>query len=377
MKSISLAAMVAVGIVATACGGESKAACVKNPPNQSNASFPAGLTGKLVYHSYASYGDGTSQIFIYDFATHTLKQISNASWGITDPMNASFSPDGKWLVFMGIKDNAWNVFMWATDGSHAPYNLTNSTGATRNEDPKFSANGTSVIFKQNSANVMEGTLSFPSGIPQFTSVIALTKNKTQNSMPYMTPDGAKLLISQGTGGADLGLYEQTLATGATVAFDATRGISTYYPIVRADGTVFYTKWNNAKQQLDQLFTKTSASDTPNQLSINDCSSNNDDAAPVNGTSYVFFSSTTAGGYQLYLGDVSTGKRWSLTQFGVNADTTKGKLGSNYYAGTPATATASTSTTSTTSTSTTSTTSAPATTTTSSSSKTSSTRRGRG
>lgn len=335
MKLKSIPVTLAVGILAALFAGESNAACVSNPPNQSNASFPSSLTGKLVYHSYVSYGDGTSQLFIYDFSAHKLTQVSSASWGITDPMNASFSPDGKWLLFMGIQNNAWNVFMWPTDGSHVPYSLTNSTGATRNEDPKFSPDGSTVIFKQNSANVMQGTLSYPSGIPQFTSVINITNNKTQDSMPFMTPDGTKLLFSEGTGGANLGLYEETIATGSTVAFDAVSGISTYYPVVRADGTVFYTKWNNATKQLDQLYTKTNASDTPNQLSINDCISNNDDAAPVNGTSYVFFSSTTAGGYQLYLGDINTGNRWSLTQFGVNSDTTKAKLGSSYYAGTPA------------------------------------------
>ena len=53
---------------------------------------------------------------------------------------------------------------------------------------------------------------------------------------------------------------------------------------------------------------------------------------MTGTNYVFFSSTTAGGYQLYVGDVTTGQRWSLSQFGVNADTTKAKLGSSYYGG---------------------------------------------
>ncbi len=343
MKLKSFAVTLAVGIVAAACGGEIQAACVNDPPNQSNASFPSSLTGKLVYHSYVSYGDGTSQLFIYDFTAHTLTQVSNASWGITDPMNASFSPDGKWLLFMGVQNNAWNVFMWPTNGSHIPYNLTNSTGATRNEDPKFSPDGSSVIFKQNSANDMQGTLSYPGGIPQFTSVIDITNNKTQDSMPFMTPDGTKLLFSEGSGGASLGLYEETIATGATVKFDAASGISTYYPIVRADGTVFYTKWNNARQQLDQLYTKTAASDTPTQLSIDDCVSNNDDAGPVNGTNYVFFSSTTAGGYQLYLGDISTGKRWSLTQFGVNADSTKAKLGSSYYAGTTSSTTGSTTT----------------------------------
>lgn len=353
MKVKKFAVTLAMGLVAAACGADAMAGCVSDPPNQSNASFPSSLTGKLAYHSYVSYGDGTSQIFIYDFTAHTLTQVSNSSWGITDPMNASFSSDGKWLLFMGVQNNAWNVFMWPTDGSHIPYNLTNSTGATRNEDPKFTADGTGVIFKQNSANDMEGTLSYPGGIPEFTSVIDITNNKTQDSMPFMTPDGTKLLFAEGTGGANLGLYEETIATGATVAFDATSGISTYYPVVRADGTVFYTKWNNATQQLDQLYTKTSASSTPTQLSIDDCVSNNDDAGPVNGTNYVFFSSTTAGGYQLYLGDISTGQRWSLTQFGVNSDTTKAKLGSSYYAGTTSTSTSGSTTTSSSSGSTTS------------------------
>lgn len=324
--------IIATGIVAAVYGGDCQAACISDPPNQSDASFPSSLTGKLVYHSYVSYGDGTSQLFIYDFSSHVLRQVSNASWGITDPMNASFSPDGKWLLFMGVKNNAWNVFMWPTDGSHIPYNLTDSTGATRNEDPKFSPDGKTVIFKQNSANDMQGTLSYPGGIPQFTSVINVTSNHTQDSMPYLTPDGTKLLFAAGTGGAKLGLYEETIATGATVPFDAVNGISTYYPVVRTDGTVFYTKWNNATQQRDQLYAKINPADTPNQLNINDCVSANDDPGPVNGTSYIFFSSTTAGGYQLYLGDVITGKRWSLTQFGVNADRTKGKFGSSYYAG---------------------------------------------
>ena len=84
---------------------------------------------------------------------------------------------------------------------------------------------------------------------------------------------------------------------------------------------------------DQIYTKTAdPASTPNALPINDCVSNNSDPAPVTGTNYVFFSSTTAGGYQLYVGDVTTGQRWSLSQFGVNADTTKAKLGSSYYGG---------------------------------------------
>ncbi|WP_197341388.1 discoidin domain-containing protein [Ralstonia solanacearum] len=316
----------------SALGTAALANCVVNPPSQSNASFPAGLTGKLAYHSYVSYGDGTSQLFIYDFAARTLTQVSKSAWGIQDPMNAVFSPDGKWLAFMGITNNAWNVFLWQVGSTSQPINMTNSTGQTRNEDPKFSADGKSLFFKQ-SGDVMQATLSYTSTGPIFTSVVDITNTAPaiENSMPFATPDASAVYFATGTG-AGMGLYKETIATHTKVAFDTPAGLQTYYPIVRADGTVFYARWKDATSQADQLYTKVNPGDTPNQLSINDCNSNNSDPAPVNGTNYVFFSSTTAGGYQLYLGDVSTGQRWSLSQFGVNADTTKAKLGSNYYAG---------------------------------------------
>ncbi len=332
MRLSSLSASLVAGFAVAALAGQSQAACVNSPAAQSNSSFPTNLTGKLAYHSYVSYGDGTSQIFIYDFSAHSLTQVSKSSWGIKDPMNAVFSPDGKWIAFMGVTNNAWNVFLWQVGSSSAPVNMTNSTGQTRNEDPKFSADGNSIFFKR-SGDVMQATLSFTSGGPSFTSIVDITNTapSTENSMPFPTPDNSAVYFATGTG-AGLGLYKETIATHQKVAFDAPSGLETYYPMVRKDGTVFYARWKDASSQADQIYTKVNPGDTPNQLSINDCKGNNSDPSPVDNTSYVFFSSTTAGGYQLYVGDVNTGKRWSLTQFGVNSDTTKAKLGSNYFGG---------------------------------------------
>ncbi|KVD27132.1 discoidin domain-containing protein [Burkholderia ubonensis] len=332
MKLKTLVAGLVAGIALNLSGGAAEAACISNPPAQSNASFPSALTGKLVYHSYVNYGDGTSQLFLYDFSAHTLTQLSKSTWGITDPMNGVFSPDGKWLAFMGIKNNAWNVFMLQLGTSNPPINMTNSTGATRNEDPKFSADGKTLVFKQN-GDVKQATLSYTSAGPVFTSVVSLTNAPAgaEYSMPFLAPDASAVYYATGTG-ANMGLMKRTIATGATAVFDNPAGLQTYYPIVRADGAVFYARWKDTSQ-LDQIYSKTAdPASTPNQLAINDCISNNSDPAPVNGTNYVFFSSTTAGGYQLYVGDVTTGQRWSLSQFGVNADTTKAKLGSNYYGG---------------------------------------------
>lgn len=339
MKVKNLVAGMMAGIALNLSAGFADAACVTNPAAQPDASFPATLTGKLVYHSYVTYGDGTSQIFLYDFSARSLTQLSKASWGIKDPMNAVFSPDGKWIAFMGVTNNAWNVFMYQLGTSNPPVNMTNSAGATRNEDPKFSADGKTLVFKQN-GDVKQATLSYTSAGPAFTSIVSLTNapSGAEYSMPFLAPDASAVYYATGTG-ANMGLMKRTLATGATAVFDHPASLQTYYPIVRADGNVFYARWKDASG-LDQIYEKTpDPASTPNPLQLNDCVSNNSDPAPVNGTNYLFFSSTTAGGYQLYLADVTTGQRWSLTQFGVNADSTKAKLGSSYYGGPAANQTA--------------------------------------
>lgn len=246
--------------------------------------------------------------------------------------DAVFSPDGKWLTFMGIANDAWNVFMYALGDNAAPINMTNSTGATRNEDPKFGADGKSIVFKQN-GDVKLATLSYTSAGPVFTSIASLTNVPagSENSMPFLAPDSSAVYYASGTG-AKMGLTKRMLGTGVTSAYDPPAGRQTHYPSARADGTVFYTRWKH-KRRLDQIYAKTpDPASPPDQLALNDCVSNNSDPAPVSGTNYLFFSSTTAGGYQLYLGDTVTGQRWSLTPFGANVDTRRAKLGPSYFSG---------------------------------------------
>jgi Tol biopolymer transport system component len=319
MKSVFLA--VVVSIVANICDS-ANAQCINNPPTVSNNTFPSSITGRLVYHSYVNYGDGSSQLWLYNFYYHTLTQISNASWGISDPMNAVWSPDGNWLLFMGIQNDAWNIFAWPTNNSHIPYNLTNSTGATRNEDPKFSADGSRIVFKQNFSNDYSAPFNVNSGVPSIGSLTNLTKNTAENSMPFLTPDNKNLLFIKGSG-SSLQVFYKNLSTGTTQLF-ANHG---YYPIVRSDGNVFYADTSNGN---DQTAYKVNPSAIATQANFNDCQSDNSDAWPVNNSSLVFFSGDQMGYYQIYLGDLTTGNRWSLTPFGMNSDTTRSYLGSSYY-----------------------------------------------
>ncbi len=319
MKStVFTLALLAICVFST---NTSSALCSNNPPTASNNSFPALITGKLVYHSYISYGDGSSQLWVYDFNYHLLTQISNPSWGISDPMNAVWSPDGNWLLFMGIQNNAWNLFAWPTNNSHIPYNLTQSTGATRNEDPKFSADGSRIVFKQNFGNSFSAPFTVVGGVPTLGSLTNLTNNTLEDSMPFLTPNNNNLLFAIGSGSA-LQIYHKNLLTGQTLSF-AKKG---YYPIVRSDSTVFYADTSKGN---DQTAYKTSLSANATQANFNDCLSDNSDAWPVNGSNLVFFSSTQMGNYQLYLGDLPSGSRWSLTPLGINSDTMRSYLGPAY------------------------------------------------
>lgn len=320
LQSFVVAILAACAFISVSCN-KGYAQCTNNPPTASNSTFPSSITGKLVYHSYVNYGDGSSQLWVYNFKYQTLTQISNASWGITDPMNAVWSPDGNWLLFMGIKNNAWNIFAWPTNNSHIPYNLTNSTGATRNEDPKFSADGSRIVFKQNLANSYSAPFQVNNGIPSIGALTNLTNNTAQDSMPFLMPNNTGLLFVEGSGGA-LQVYYKNLTSGVTQLLTG----SGYYPIARSDATIFYADTTTG---IDQTTYKVSLTARPVQANFNDCQSDNSDAWPVNASTLVFFSGSQMGYYQIYLGDLKTGQRWSLTPLGINSDTTRSYLGSSY------------------------------------------------
>src|SRR5438445_534182 len=88
------------------------AQCYPTPPTQSSTTFPAAVAGRLIYHAYKTYGDGSSHLYLYDFTTKVAKQLDQTMWGITDPMNADWSPSGKYIVFTGVQNSKWQVFLW-------------------------------------------------------------------------------------------------------------------------------------------------------------------------------------------------------------------------------------------------------------------------
>lgn len=308
--------------------------CSNYPPNQPDSTFPS-INGRMMYDTFISSGDIRNQIWMVDFATRKETQISQSSWHITDPQNPVFTLDGKWLLFTGIQSNARNLFVFKIGSSTTPINLTGSTGATKNEDVKVSFDGTQIVFKQTSwpggiANfaIKLAPLVWTNGVPKLGIAQTLVgPTITQVSMPYLSPDASTLYY---TTGDDKTLHVWSFSinpVGKPFLIDGVIGNPAYYPVVRNDYVTLYTKW--ISNQSYQILLRASGSTTSTVAPFNDCKSENDDAAPVNGTNYVIFSSTTAGGLQLYLGDAITGKRWPLSRFLTADNMGAGKVGATY------------------------------------------------
>lgn len=310
----------------------SHAACV-NSPSDTTSAFPSTLTGKVLWHSYTAYADGSSQIFIRNIAAGSTTAMSKT--GVTDPMNGVFNADGTWIVFMGIANTAWNIFAQPADNSHAPYNLTNSTGTTRNEDPKFSSDGTKIIWKQKQGTayrIMSAPITL-TGTPSLGTTTTIKSDTIENSMPYVDSGLTKVYYAAGAGGS-FTLKSQAMSGGVVTGTASTVSSNvSYYPVVRwSDDTVFFADHNltGADAGNDQIAYKTGGTGTTTYPTINDCHSNNSDPWPVTSSTYVFFSSTTPGGYQLYVGDASSGTRWNLSSW--YTDTAKAHLGATYFGG---------------------------------------------
>lgn len=175
------------------------AACTANLALQPASSLPA-LGGRLVYHSYMEYGDGSSNLYLHDFKSKSTRQLNQPGWNIEDPMNAHFSPDGRYLTFMGRQNGAWHVFAWAIGGTQAPSNLTAAIGG-RNEDPKFSFDGRQVVLKHE-GDIRLATLVFNGdGSVGVSAWKAVTGDgwSTEESMPFLTPSGKYVVYATGAG----------------------------------------------------------------------------------------------------------------------------------------------------------------------------------
>lgn len=294
--------------------------------------------GFLVYHSYSDYNAWDSKMFLYNFEREHHTEISK-NWNIDHAMNGHISPDGTKLVFMGDdkgEPRDWDVYLWEIGSSEHPVNLTHSY-ERRDEDPKFSPDGSKIVFKQaywsSSVNDFVFDLKEMDLSGEIINIIT-SHDRIEESMPYYTSDGESVVYAT-DGGANGDIYLiNSDGTNNTILADESN-TQEYYPIVRDSETFFYSRWVSSSDYHDQVYLGYFNGAPAISLPFNLLSADNSDAYPA-GEDYAFFSSTRNGGkgaYDLYLGDINTGEVWNLDILGT-INTNRNELGPCYNENTP-------------------------------------------
>jgi Tol biopolymer transport system component len=305
-------------------------ACVAGKLLQPDSSFPL-TSGKIFYHSYNTYGDGTGRLFQFNLRTKVKTQLDQPGWNIRDPINAFPHSDGTTIAFMGVKDGNWNVFFHRLGSASSPLNVTASLGG-RNEDPKFSPDGDRLVIKHE-GDIYLGTVeSDGNGNLSVSSWTPLTNDgfATEESMPYFSADGEYVFYAQGAR-STLRIFRVPVAGGPAEQWQQpSGGEADYYPVVRGFNNLLFTRITaSGNDQIMQTSVNQPQRPATN-VSMNECYANNSDAAKTSG-SYIAFSSTgyNFGVYGLMLGDIASGKVWRFPVTSVNLNDGTNKLGASY------------------------------------------------
>ena len=299
----------------------------------SAATIPAevsGLKGKVAFQRQATTANASdAKIYVYDLGSQTAPICLNDKFSgtpaVKNTINPQISPDGTKVIFGGIAGTSPNdesdIFLCNIDGG----NLRKLAGSTssRDEDPRFSPDGRSIIYKHNKTQIW---IMNADGSRQ-RQFVSPTPAATERSMPVVTPDGKRVLFTDSTGadstGADQDIYSCPPAGGARVAIAATAGLREYRPTPWTSGRVLYTRWAGTAtaQRYYQIYKVESGASSALPSPLNTSSFDSLDPAPVNDHLIVFSSNRVASDsvgtaktdatYDLYIGNTITGQLWSF------------------------------------------------------------------
>jgi Tol biopolymer transport system component len=266
-------------------------------------------------------------LFILNLSTGALKNVSSSWSNVKDPMNAHWSPDGSKIVFMGRpkkggKTSDWfDVFLYTPGQSGNPIDLTN-TPTLHDEDPKFSPDGTKIVYKVRPSTLNEMDLN-----GRILNTIISTAGQ-ERSMPYYTAD-ARAVWFTADGGAQSSIHRIDVSGANEVLAIDTPGALDYYPIRDVVGQFLYTRWASPTNLHDQVFVFDGTAGV--SLPFNSPDADYSDAVPA-GAQYVVLSSTKSGGkggYDLYLADRTNGSTWPLSSYNSGVNTNREELGASY------------------------------------------------
>lgn len=292
------------------------------------------IKGKMVYHTYSSYNERDSRLYVLDFETGQLTCLNDYMTGVYHTMNASFNPDGSEIVFMGIinENNVeeWNIFRYHLE-TKVLQNLT-AHNDLRNEDPKFSPDGIKVIYKQGYWDrKLEQMIYDLWEIDVHTGLSRqITHDISEQSMPYYSSSGDIVYYMEGNTkeskicSIDLKEYNRT-----EIYYE--KDVYVYYPVVYEE-TLYFLKWYSADNFSDVIVSIDLGSKEITIPTFNSSAYNSSDPCPISDKLLVVSSTMSGGrgGYDLYIVDRMTGSSWSLNEYSDSINNEKHQLGADCY-----------------------------------------------
>lgn len=255
-----------------------------------NAELPKGW---LLWHNYSDYSALDSKLYLCspDGTTETI------SGDFIHAMNGYFGNSPEQITFMAIdkKADEWDIFLY--DNGKIT-NLTQNSGF-RNEDPKFSPNGKSIIFKRGYWSSSANDFAYDLALVDIETkeVTMLTDTPEEEAMPCYSADGRYIYYAVYTDRIGSICRIET-STGKVETVYSESGINAYYPIVKGD-KLYFTAWHSADNHCDRIMCYDGKEVYP--LSLNSSEYDCSDACPVDDNKMIF-SSTMNGNYDLYYSD---------------------------------------------------------------------------
>ncbi len=267
----------------------------------------ASLSGTLIYHRYTDYQSWDATMWSIDLATGNQVQVNKEWRTMVSPINAHFSADGQTITFMGssagLDENEWDVFTAHWNGKlwEEPINLTGPNGA-RDEDPKFSPDGSIIIYKEDGVLV---TMKINGANKTY-----LTQGEPESSMPYFAANGEDILFERQ---GDIYLLKQ----GKEIKMYAGDGQSSYYPIGLDQESFLYTRVQSTSH--DAIMKGNYDGSPSTSYFFNSPDWDTSDSYPYqDGSQYIFYVTgdylIPHGGYNLALGDLKTQTRWDIDKW---------------------------------------------------------------
>lgn len=267
--------------------------CMAAVPGSKKYSSAESVTvpeGWLLWHSYTSYSAMDSQLFVRDPDGETTEIKGN----FIHAMNGNFGDRPDKIVFMAIDQNAdeWDIFV--SDNGKIK-NLTEKSGY-RNEDPKWSPDGKSIVFKRGYWNPAVDDFTYDLALldAETLEVTMITDDTAEEVMPYFSEDG-KYIYYTSYNGKYGSVVRMNISDKTTETLFKEESVNAYYPVYK-NGVLYFTRWISSEDHHDEIVQMKDGVIQIAEFNSEkyDCS----DACPVEDGKMIY-SSTANGAYSLY------------------------------------------------------------------------------